>query len=178
MTQAPPPPMPAGWYPDPANPSLNRYWTGSDWSSMPPPPTAAGGPEMPKGLAAAPKTVQVAFWLQLGAVATLGILGFLFVILALDDLNNPFLSDDDYATAFVIFLASAFGLAQAVALGVFAKFLLDGANWARIASTVALGLTLCSNVLALALGIAVIVLLFQNQSNAWFRRTETAGVAS
>jgi len=134
------------------------------------------GPTAPygKGLSAAPRTVQVAFWLQIGAVAILAILGFLFVILAVNDLGNPFLSQDDYDFALFILFASVFGLAQAVALGIFAKFLLDGANWARIASTVVLGLTVCSNVVALAFGVAVIVLLFVGESGSWFNRASTS----
>lgn len=35
-------PTPAGWYPDPENPSQSRYWDGTSWAapSMPPPTSA------------------------------------------------------------------------------------------------------------------------------------------
>lgn len=45
---------PAGWYPDPQNPSQQRYWDGTSWSQtapvppappMPPVPTAGAAPE-------------------------------------------------------------------------------------------------------------------------------------
>jgi len=122
-----------------------------------------------RGLAAAPTTIKVAFWLQICAAGALGIIGFIFVILSAQDLGNPFLSDDDHTFAFFVMLASLIGLAQAVALSIFAKFLLDGANWARTASTVVLSLTICSNFVALAFGIAVVILLYVGDSGGWFK---------
>jgi hypothetical protein len=39
------PPAPAGWYPDPENPTQPRYWTGTAWAAPgPPPPYPPGVP--------------------------------------------------------------------------------------------------------------------------------------
>lgn len=38
MTTPPPPPTPAGWYPDPDGaPGQQRYWNGSSWGIVGPP---------------------------------------------------------------------------------------------------------------------------------------------
>lgn len=50
---------PAGWYPDPENPSLNRYWDGSNWAPQtqtPPPAAPMGGPGAP-----APPSYQTSY---------------------------------------------------------------------------------------------------------------------
>jgi hypothetical protein len=39
---------PAGWYPDPANPSSRRYWDGSTWTAQTTP--SAGAPAVTSGL--------------------------------------------------------------------------------------------------------------------------------
>lgn len=43
-----PPAAPAGWYPDPEDPSARRYWNGSAWIELPAPPRPeASAPEPP-----------------------------------------------------------------------------------------------------------------------------------
>ena len=41
MTESTPPPAPAGWYPDPANPAAQRYWDGRAWTASAPAPSPA-----------------------------------------------------------------------------------------------------------------------------------------
>lgn len=42
MSEPSQPPIPAGWYPDPANPGMQRYWDGVAWGANP--PVAPPGP--------------------------------------------------------------------------------------------------------------------------------------
>ena len=43
MTQPAPPPPPAGWYPDPGNPAMQRYWDGQQWTEHVSTPTPPAG---------------------------------------------------------------------------------------------------------------------------------------
>lgn len=47
--------IPEGWYSDPDNPALQRYWDGADWTqhTAPAAPTTAGSPPPPPATAAA-----------------------------------------------------------------------------------------------------------------------------
>jgi hypothetical protein len=42
MSEPSQPPTPAGWYPDPANPGMQRYWDGTTWGATA--PVAPAGP--------------------------------------------------------------------------------------------------------------------------------------
>lgn len=155
---------------------MTQQWDPQGNYGQPGVPPGHGGfppatqPAQGRGLAMAPTSVKVAFWLQLAAVALLAILGLVAIVLASQDLGNPFLSDEDYAFALFVLIAGCAGILQAVGLAVASKFLLDGSNAARIASVVGLASTLLTNCLALLVAIPAIILLFVGGSAAWFAR--------
>lgn len=68
------PTVPAGWYPDPANPAVGRWWDGSAWTEHRTAPTHQGGGAATPMTAAPPKRRSL-LKVALGTLAVLIVLG-------------------------------------------------------------------------------------------------------
>lgn len=100
----------AGWYPDPSDPSLQRYWDGTKWTEHTAPaagaadqssPAAGGGASWPQGGTSAPTGGSAPdTWLWQSIVATLfcclpaGVVGIIYAAQAQSAIGTG-----DYATA-------------------------------------------------------------------------------
>ncbi|GAA1912641.1 hypothetical protein GCM10009775_01520 [Microbacterium aoyamense] len=69
---------PAGWYPDPVNASVQRYWDGTAWVGAPLPATASPGPDAPAEAAGTARKRRLTWWqwalIAVGALVVLSIL--------------------------------------------------------------------------------------------------------